>query len=202
MAEYIMGILSIPLYLFEGYCIQFFFGRFAEPKLCRLRNAQWVVGIVWILIRIVGGWLFRETDSVTLIVELLFTTVSLFVFSVGWYKGNILLKVFFVIQFISLRELAFWAGYSFLYIGNSLIDILVYGASDSMESAGYLPVAAGALACLDPSKIHRELGWLPETKFEDGIKKTIEWYLSNREWWETIISGEYKEYYEKMYGNR
>ena len=148
MAEYIMGILSIPLYLFEGYCIQFFFGRFAEPKLCRLRNAQWVVGIVWILIRIVGGWLFRETDSVTLIVELLFTTVSLFVFSVGWYKGNILLKVFFVIQFISLRELAFWAGYSFLYIGNSLIDILVYGASDSMESAGYLPVAAGALACL------------------------------------------------------
>ena len=55
---------------------------------------------------------------------------------------------------------------------------------------------------IDPSKIHRELGWLPETKFEDGIKKTIEWYLSNREWWETIISGEYKEYYEKMYGNR
>ncbi len=55
---------------------------------------------------------------------------------------------------------------------------------------------------IDLSKIHRELGWLPETKFEDGIKKTIEWYLSNREWWETIISGEYKEYYEKMYGNR
>ena len=55
---------------------------------------------------------------------------------------------------------------------------------------------------IDPSKIHRELGWLPETKFKDGIKKTIEWYLSNREWWETIISGEYKEYYEKMYGNR
>ena len=53
MAEYIMGMLSIPLYLFEGYCIQFFFGRFAEPKLCRLRNAQWIAGIVWILIRIV-----------------------------------------------------------------------------------------------------------------------------------------------------
>jgi dTDP-glucose 4,6-dehydratase len=55
---------------------------------------------------------------------------------------------------------------------------------------------------IDPSKIHRELGWLPETKFADGLDKTIEWYLSHREWWETIISGEYKNYYEKMYGNR
>ncbi len=55
---------------------------------------------------------------------------------------------------------------------------------------------------IDPTKIHNELGWLPETKFADGIKKTIEWYLNNKEWWETIISGEYQNYYEKMYGNR
>lgn len=55
---------------------------------------------------------------------------------------------------------------------------------------------------IDPTKIHNELGWLPETKFEDGIKKTIKWYLDNREWWETIISGEYQNYYEKMYGDR
>lgn len=55
---------------------------------------------------------------------------------------------------------------------------------------------------IDPTKIHNELGWLPETKFEDGIVKTIEWYLSNRTWWETIISGEYQEYYERMYGNK
>lgn len=55
---------------------------------------------------------------------------------------------------------------------------------------------------IDPTKIHSELGWLPETKFADGIKKTIQWYLDNREWWETIISGEYQNYYAKMYGNR
>lgn len=55
---------------------------------------------------------------------------------------------------------------------------------------------------IDPTKIHSELGWLPETKFADGIKKTIDWYLNNREWWERIISGEYRNYYEKMYGNR
>lgn len=55
---------------------------------------------------------------------------------------------------------------------------------------------------IDPTKIHDELGWLPETKFADGIKKTIDWYLDNREWWETIVSGEYRNYYEKMYGVR
>ena len=55
---------------------------------------------------------------------------------------------------------------------------------------------------IDPTKIHNELGWLPETKFEDGIKKTIEWYLANEDWWKPIISGEYQKYYDKMYGNR
>ena len=55
---------------------------------------------------------------------------------------------------------------------------------------------------IDPTKIHRELGWLPETKFADGLDKTIDWYLTHRDWWETIISGEYRNYYEKMYGNR
>ena len=55
---------------------------------------------------------------------------------------------------------------------------------------------------IDPAKIHGELGWLPETRFADGIKKTIRWYLDNRAWWENIISGEYQNYYERMYGNR
>lgn len=55
---------------------------------------------------------------------------------------------------------------------------------------------------IDPTKIHNELGWLPETKFKDGIKKTIQWYLDNKEWWQEIINGEYKNYYKKMYGNR
>lgn len=55
---------------------------------------------------------------------------------------------------------------------------------------------------IDPSKIQRELAWLPSTKFDDGIKKTIAWYLNNRSWWENIISGEYANYYERMYGSR
>lgn len=55
---------------------------------------------------------------------------------------------------------------------------------------------------IDPTKIHNELGWLPETKFADGIVKTINWYLENEDWWENIINGEYLDYYEKMYGER
>lgn len=55
---------------------------------------------------------------------------------------------------------------------------------------------------IDPTKIHNELGWLPATKFNDGIKKTINWYLTHKSWWEKIISGEYQNYYEKMYKNR
>ena len=55
---------------------------------------------------------------------------------------------------------------------------------------------------IDPTKIHSELGWFPETKFQDGIKITIKWYLENKTWWENIISGEYQDYYQRMYGNR
>ena len=55
---------------------------------------------------------------------------------------------------------------------------------------------------IDPKKIHDELGWLPETKFADGIQKTIRWYLDHRSWWEEIISGEYQNYYQRMYANR
>ena len=55
---------------------------------------------------------------------------------------------------------------------------------------------------IDPTFIHNELGWLPETKFKDGIQKTIQWYLDNKSWWENIISGEYQNYFQKMYGDR
>ena len=47
---------------------------------------------------------------------------------------------------------------------------------------------------IDPSKIKKDLGWFPETPFEEGIQKTITWYLDNKEWWQKILSGEYKNY--------
>lgn len=54
---------------------------------------------------------------------------------------------------------------------------------------------------IDSTKLQTELGWKPETNFESGIIKTIDWYLNNREWWEKIISGEYQNYYKEMYGD-
>jgi len=55
---------------------------------------------------------------------------------------------------------------------------------------------------IDPSKIHKEQGWFPETKFEDGLRLTIKWYKENQEWWRNILDGEYRNYYERNYGNR
>lgn len=55
---------------------------------------------------------------------------------------------------------------------------------------------------IDPTKIQTELGWKPATAFDEGIRRTIRWYLENESWWEKIISGEYRNYYERMYGDR
>jgi dTDP-glucose 4,6-dehydratase len=54
---------------------------------------------------------------------------------------------------------------------------------------------------IDASKLYRELGWKPSLQFEEGLSRTIDWYLSNPEWLEHVTSGAYKGYYEKMYGN-
>ena len=55
---------------------------------------------------------------------------------------------------------------------------------------------------IDPSRIRAELGWEPETPFDSGLEKTVRWYLDNRPWWEQIISGEYRDYYRRMYDGR
>lgn len=55
---------------------------------------------------------------------------------------------------------------------------------------------------INPDKTERELGWRPTYRFDEGIKVTVEWYLTHKAWWQEIVSGEYQNYYEKMYGNR
>lgn len=55
---------------------------------------------------------------------------------------------------------------------------------------------------IDATKIERELGWRPEVEFEQGLARTVDWYLAHREWTERIISGEYLDFYEKNYGRR
>jgi dTDP-glucose 4,6-dehydratase len=55
---------------------------------------------------------------------------------------------------------------------------------------------------IDPTKISNELGWEPTILFDEGIKKTIKWYLDNKEWWQNILSGDYKDYYQRMYKDK
>jgi dTDP-glucose 4,6-dehydratase len=55
---------------------------------------------------------------------------------------------------------------------------------------------------IDASKLKNELGWEPSVNFDDGIRMTVEWYLDNPEWVESVLDGSYQEYYEKMYGGR
>lgn len=55
---------------------------------------------------------------------------------------------------------------------------------------------------LDTSKLRTELGWSPKVEFEDGIKRTVEWFKNNESWWKEIKSGEYQRYYEKQYGSK
>ena len=85
-----------------------------------------------------------------------------------------------------------------------IVKLIVHALGKSEELITYVTDRKGhdMRYAIDPTFIHNELGWLPETKFENGIVKTIQWYLDNKPWWENIINGEYKTYYERMYGNR
>ena len=52
---------------------------------------------------------------------------------------------------------------------------------------------------IDASKIERELGWTPQATVEGGLRRTVEWYLANQDWWQPLLSDEYKNYYDKVY---
>ena len=55
---------------------------------------------------------------------------------------------------------------------------------------------------IDSRKLQKELGWEPSLQFEEGIEKTVKWYLDNQEWMDNVTSGDYQKYYENMYKNR
>ncbi|MDR0982936.1 MAG: dTDP-glucose 4,6-dehydratase [Culturomica sp.] len=76
------------------------------------------------------------------------------------------------------------------------------GASDKLIT--YVTDRAGhdMRYAIDSTKLHEELGWSPSLQFEEGIEKTVKWYLENQEWLDFVTSGAYMEYYEEHYGNR
>jgi len=133
MSDLSAAVINILLYIFEGYCVQYLFRAFAETKISNIRQSEYVVGIVWVIIRLISFSLpFDETFTA---LKLLIYTFILLLFCLLWYKGNMLLKIFLVIQFMALRELAFFTAYSFTHIYDFIIDIVTNFAYNETISA-------------------------------------------------------------------
>ncbi len=122
LCDLLAAVISILLYIFEGYCIQYLFCAFAKPRISNIKQSEYAVGIVWVIIRLIS-FLFPSDGTFTAL-KLLIYTFILLLFCLLWYRGNVLMKVFLVVQFMALRELAFFTAYSFTHIYDFIIDIL------------------------------------------------------------------------------
>ncbi len=91
-----------------------------------------------------------------------------------------------------------------IYIVRKIIELLREMTGDEEINESLIRYVKDRLGhdrryAIDPVKIQKELGWQPLTDFDEGIRKTMEWYLKNKEWMKRITTGEYMEYYERMY---
>lgn len=95
-----------------------------------------------------------------------------------------------------------------ILLGRVPVDSLTCGLADSeypdMNLITYVTDRAGhdMRYAIDSTKLQKELGWEPSLQFEEGIEKTVRWYLDHQDWMDNVTSGEYEKYYEKMYSNR
>jgi len=87
---------------------------------------------------------------------------------------------------------------------NTVDRLLVRPEGADMDLITYVTDRAGhdLRYAIDSSKLQRELGWEPSLQFEEGIEKTVRWYLDNQDWMDNVTSGDYLKYYEDMYANR
>ena len=132
-------------------------------------------------------------------------------FSVGIHRKDILIGTFSIVARINdLRKSAFIVSCARIINGQSVlhektVDRLLgrpEGASEKLIT--YVADRAGhdLRYAIDSSKLKNELGWEPTLQFEEGIEKTVRWYLDNQKWIDNVTSGEYAKYYEETYQNR
>jgi dTDP-glucose 4,6-dehydratase len=81
-------------------------------------------------------------------------------------------------------------------------EVYNVGSRNERTNIELIKLLLDKIAEKDPKKIEQEVGWKPEMDFEEGITRTIEWYISNEQWWQSILSGEYMKYYNVQYGER
>lgn len=94
-----------------------------------------------------------------------------------------------------------------IFIVKTIIDQLSERLNDDAINEGLIRHVEDRLGHdrrygIDPSKIKADLGWYPETPFEVGIVKIIDWYLANQDWVKNVTSGDYQKYYESMYSGK
>lgn len=87
---------------------------------------------------------------------------------------------------------------------NIKISEIPDSACPDMDLITYVSDRLGhdARYAIDSTKLQKELGWEPSLQFEEGIEKTVKWYLDNEEWLDNVTTGDYQSYYDKMYSNR
>ena len=98
-----------------------------------------------------------------------------------------------------------WKNIDLIKVMIKTVDrILGNPEGSSLELITYVTDRAGhdLRYAIDSTKLQKELGWEPSLQFEEGIEKTVRWYLDNQEWMDNVTSGDYQKYYETMYNNR
>ncbi|MDD6252445.1 MAG: dTDP-glucose 4,6-dehydratase [Bacteroidales bacterium] len=98
-----------------------------------------------------------------------------------------------------------WKNIDLVKVLISTVDrLLGRGKDEDMDLITYVTDRPGhdARYAIDSTKLQRELGWEPSLQFEEGIERTVRWYLDNQDWLDNVTSGDYQDYYEKMYKDR
>lgn len=186
MLELLFDGMGVGLYLFEGFCMQYLFSAFAIPKIRNRTAGRYAAGAVWVMLRLCGGLLFTDVTNENMARKMLFTTILLFFFTACWYQGNLLRKVFLVIQFTAVRELAFFAAYSFMYVGGMITDLMGKGFENGAVTVDVFEGAAKTIAVLSVLFVEAGEGLLlflvirkiaANYRYRDGMDREIIYYL-------------------------
>lgn len=123
MPDFLMEVFLIALYIFDGFCIQYLFQAFAQPRWNRQKWADYSIWIVWVMYHVIC-LTTNQNFYPSSIWNLLLYTCLLFVFTLFWYSGSTILKLFLLMQFTAIHELAIWAANGGIYLNSKIVQLL------------------------------------------------------------------------------
>lgn len=123
MPDFLMEVFLIALYIFDGFCIQYLFQAFAQPRWNRQKWGEYLISVVWVMYHVIC-LTTNQNFYPSSIWNLLLYTCLLFVFTLFWYSGSTILKLFLVMQFTAIHELAIWAANGGIYLNVKIVQLL------------------------------------------------------------------------------